>query len=141
MDGETVWRWRQAFGVGQWEPEGLWRLHRALSEAGAKKTRGNRMSADQVERRRRTDHELGLEPTGRWKETGWTPEQLAMLGTLADERVAARIGQTPTAVRVKRNRRVRPADRVLYGHGGKCPASPDSAAAALAWIVATLEAA
>jgi hypothetical protein len=43
-------------------------------------------------------------PSGRWDETGWTAEQPAMLGTLPDERLAACIGRTPTAVRVMRNR-------------------------------------
>ena len=88
--GETVWRRRQAFGTGQWETEGSRRLHRELTEAGARKTRGQRLPADQVERRRRTARELGLKPRGRWEETGWTAAQLALLGTLPDERLAAR---------------------------------------------------
>jgi hypothetical protein len=103
VDGETVWRWRRTFGIGQWDPEGSRRLHRALSEAGARKTRGQRLPPDQVERGRRTARELGLKPT-RWEETGWSAEQLAMLGTLPDQRLAARIGRTPTAVRVMRTR-------------------------------------
>jgi hypothetical protein len=90
VNGETVWRWRQAFGIGRWEPEGSRRLYQQLSEAGARKTRGQRLPADQVERRRRTALELGLKPTGRWGQTGWTAAQLALLGTLPDERLAAR---------------------------------------------------
>jgi hypothetical protein len=43
-------------------------------------------------------------PSGRWAETGWTAAQLALLGTLPDERLAACIGRTPTAVRVMRTR-------------------------------------
>jgi hypothetical protein len=34
---------------------------------------------------------------------GWTADQLALLGTDSDEAVAAQIGRTPAAVRVKRN--------------------------------------
>ena len=119
MGGETVWRWRQAFGIGRWEPEGSRRLHQQLGEAGARKTRGQRLPADQVERRRRTARELGLQPTGRCAESGLTAEQLAMLGTLPDERLAGRIGRTATAVRVMRNRlgRTRAGDRRRTGGG------------------------
>jgi len=35
----------------------------------------------------------------------WTPEQLALLGTLPDAEVAERIGRTPNALRVMRDRR------------------------------------
>jgi hypothetical protein len=119
VNGETVWRWRQAFGIGQWEPEGSRRLHQQLSEAGARRTRGQLLPADQVERRRQTARELGLKPTGRWDEGGWTAAQLAMLGTLPDERLAARIGRTPTAVRVMRTRLGMPSacDRRRKGRG------------------------
>ncbi len=34
----------------------------------------------------------------------WTPEELALLGTSSDEVVAAQIGRTVNAVRVKRQR-------------------------------------
>ncbi len=36
--------------------------------------------------------------------TRWTPEQLALLGTLPDAEVARRTGRTPNAVRIKRER-------------------------------------
>jgi hypothetical protein len=119
VNGETVWRWRQVIGIGQWEPEGSRRLHRALSEAGARTTRGKRLPADQVGRRRRTARELGLKPTGCWAEAGWTRERLALLGTLPDERLAARIGRTVTAVRVMRTRLGIPSarDRRRTGRG------------------------
>jgi hypothetical protein len=48
---------------------------------------------------------MGGHPNGgckRWKTTGWTPEQLALLGQLPDAEVAAKIGRTEKAVRVKR---------------------------------------
>lgn len=49
VNGATVWRWRQAFGVGMWEPEGSQRLHRELSEAGAETVRGRPLTRKQIE--------------------------------------------------------------------------------------------
>lgn len=40
----------------------------------------------------------------RWKESGWTAEQVALLGTLPDEELAQRIERTRQAVRLKRER-------------------------------------
>jgi hypothetical protein len=104
VNAVTVWRWRLAFGVAQWGTEGSRRLHRQLSEAGAKKLRGRKLSTPEVERRRQTALRLGLRPGERWGERGWTREQLAMLGTASDAHVAAKIGRTETAVRVMRSR-------------------------------------
>jgi hypothetical protein len=64
--------------------------------------RGRRLPAYQVERRRQTALALGLRPTGRWREKGWTPDQLAMLGTMPDEDLARRIGRTTEAIRCRR---------------------------------------
>jgi hypothetical protein len=55
----TVWRWRQAFGVGMWEPEGSKQLHRELSEAGAQRTRGKKLSRRFVQRRTKIRNEKG----------------------------------------------------------------------------------
>jgi hypothetical protein len=53
---------------------------------------------------RRSQREWGtLYIPERSAETGWTPEQLALLGTLPDEEVAERTGRTPGAIRVKRS--------------------------------------
>src|SRR5262249_54439856 len=37
---------------------------------------------------------LGVEPQRRWQRNGWTPEQLALLGTAPDAEVAARLRRT-----------------------------------------------
>jgi hypothetical protein len=42
---------------------------------------------------------LGIPHPESW---GWTPQQLALLGTAPDEEVAARTGKTPAAVTRKR---------------------------------------
>src|SRR6266566_3228369 len=47
-----VWKWRKAFGIGQWETEGSRRLHQALSETGAAVLRDKPLSREQVEQRR-----------------------------------------------------------------------------------------
>jgi hypothetical protein len=46
--------------------------------------------------------ELGLRPLRQWRRGGWTPDQLAMLGTADDEVIAQWIGRTVGAVRQKR---------------------------------------
>ena len=47
---------------------------------------------------------LGLRPLNRWAEGGWTPEQVAMLGTDHDEVIAKKVGKTTNAVTRRRTR-------------------------------------
>jgi hypothetical protein len=101
---ETVWRWRKAFGVAQWGTEGSRRLLTRTVAKAAAKTRGKRRSREHVRRIVATKPAQGWPRPTRWDKGSWTPEQLALLGTLPDEEVAARIGRSETAVRVKRNR-------------------------------------
>jgi hypothetical protein len=100
----VVWRWRKALGVGRMDSEGSRRLIQAAVEAGADVTRGVPLSEEECARRSRTNREKDLK---RHLHPGyhgprWTPQELALLGTLPDEEVAARIGKTPGAVRQKR---------------------------------------
>jgi hypothetical protein len=87
--------------------EGSRRLIRAAAAAGGQALADRKLTAEQIERRRRTALELNLARHlrpgyhGPW----WTPEQLALLGTLPDTEVAARIGRTPGAVRSQRTLR------------------------------------
>jgi hypothetical protein len=102
----VVWRWRRAFGVGRRDSEGSRRLIQAAAEAGAEVLRGVPLSAQECARRSRTSRELGLK---RHLHPGyhgprWTPEELALLGTLPDEEVAVRVGKTPGAVSLMRRR-------------------------------------
>jgi hypothetical protein len=81
-------------------------LIQAAAEAGADVLRGVPLPPDQVELRRRNAHELNL---GQYLHTGyhgprWTPAEVALLGTLPDEELAAQIGKTPVAVSLKRRR-------------------------------------
>src|SRR5262249_25100013 len=102
----TVWCWRKALGVGQWGTEGSRRLHEALSAAGADKVRGRRGPDDEERRRLATRRRNGVRPPRR--KDGWTEEELALLGALPDDVVAARTGRTATAVRVRRLKLKRP---------------------------------
>jgi hypothetical protein len=86
-------------------------LHQELSERGAETTRGQKQSAQHVRQRVLTRRAYGVQPPNRWAETGWKPEELALLGTLPDDELAHRIGRTKTAVRVARNRRGIPSAR------------------------------
>jgi hypothetical protein len=99
----TVWCWRQALGVPPYN-EGTTRLHAMWNEENGARLRGKKLPPEQVERRRRTALELGLRPPGLPAELRWTAEELAFLGTMPDEDVAAKIGRTATGVRVKRSR-------------------------------------
>jgi hypothetical protein len=56
-----------------------------------------------VERRRRTALELGLRPPpGYGGGRPWTQKELALLGTVPDEDLAARFARSRTAVRIMR---------------------------------------
>ena len=101
----TIWRWRKAFGVGQWGTEGSRRLHQALSENGAAKTRGKKRPLAAIRKQIQTCRQRGYKPPQkRWAKTGWKQWQLDLLGTAPDAELAVRFGRTVTAVRVMRNR-------------------------------------
>jgi hypothetical protein len=63
-------------------------------------------SPEECARRSRTCRELDLKRHLHLGYHGprWTPEALALLGTMPDEDVAARVGKTPGGVRVMRTR-------------------------------------
>jgi len=102
---KAVWSWRKAFGIGHWGTKGSRRLHLKSCEAGARKVRGQprpRKAVEQMVATRKARGDYGV--PNRWKDTGWKPEQLALLGTMPDEAVATRFGRTPNAVRIRRTR-------------------------------------
>jgi hypothetical protein len=107
----TVWSWQKAFGVSRCGTEGSRRLRRELSERGAEATRGQKQSAQHVLQRVLTRRAYGVKPPSRWAETGWKPEELALLGTMPDAEVARRTGRTAHAVRLARTRRGIPSVR------------------------------
>jgi hypothetical protein len=102
-----VWKWRKALGVNCRNCPGTQRLLRAASGRGAAQVRGKELPPEQVERRRRTAAELDLgrhRSAARAKLPRWAPAEVRLLGKLPDEEVAARMGRTHNAVRIKRER-------------------------------------
>jgi hypothetical protein len=101
---EAVKRWRRVLGVGRTDNEGTRRLMPAAAEKGAAELRGKELPPEQVERRRQTALEKDLAQYlhkgyhGPWR----TVRELALLGRLPDDEVAARVGRTPDAVRSQR---------------------------------------
>ena len=60
----TVWKWRRAFGVTQWGTEGSRQLHQALSENGAARLRGKKLSKALVEPLAAVSRAPGSRPRG-----------------------------------------------------------------------------
>jgi hypothetical protein len=83
---------------------------RLVAQASADATRGKPLPPEQVERRRRTARELNLGqylqpcpcPNG---SRPWTDDELALLGTMTDHALAARLSRTVNAVRIMRLKR------------------------------------
>jgi hypothetical protein len=118
----TVGMLRKALAVTRWGTPGSKRLHQALSEKGAAAMREEGFLPTEEESRWRAEHGrrviAKLRAEGRWTNGNpnyapWTPGELELLGTdLTDEEIAAMVGRTPNAVRVKRR-------RVKVGRGEK----------------------
>ena len=102
----AVWAWRKALGVGRIDSAGSRRLIQVAAEQGAEAIRARDWTEEERQLRRRVNAEKGL---ARNLVTGyhgplWTPEDIALLGTLPDEEVARRTGRTPNGVRIMRTR-------------------------------------
>ena len=96
--------WRRALGVGRTDNEGTARLILAVAEKGADAMRAREWTEEEREQRRRLNADKGLAAnliTG-YHGPLWTPEDIALLGTIPDEAVARRTGRTAGAVRQKR---------------------------------------
>lgn len=106
----TVWRWRKAFGVGGTATTpGSEAAHKKACRAGAAGIKAKEWTDAELDRKAAAAKRCGTRLPPRWAETGWTAEQLALLGTADDEAVAARVGRTRSAVRAKRSKRKIPA--------------------------------
>jgi hypothetical protein len=104
ISGGAVWRWRRAFEIRRLGTIGSKRLHQVKSREGADAVKAKEWTADDLERKRRTSLRLGLRPPNRWAESGWTADELALLGTMPDVELAAKLGRTSAAVRAARRR-------------------------------------
>jgi hypothetical protein len=98
----VVWRWRAALGVTKLNNEGTQRLIHAAAKKGAEAVQRKHFTDEEREAKRRLNRELNVEPGSHGPL--WTAEQLALLGTMPDEEVAARTGRTRAGARVMRTR-------------------------------------
>jgi hypothetical protein len=106
ITAETAWRWRQALGVARLNEGSRLLLAQTAAERG-RKLRGRKLPPEACERRLRTARELNLGQylrPGAPPELRWTADELALLGTLPDEALAAKLGRPVNAVRIKRTR-------------------------------------
>jgi hypothetical protein len=118
---DVVWRWRKALDVTRTNNEGWQRLIRSAAEAGAEAIKAREWTEAKRKKRRRQAKRLGLIEYPRTvylRECAWTAEELALLGTLPDDEVAAMIGRTTNAVRLMRTTRGIPTARDRRRTGG-----------------------
>jgi hypothetical protein len=122
----ALFRWRRALGVGRTDNEGTARLVQAAAEKGAEANQAREWTEDEREQRRQMAAEKGLAAylVPGYQGPLWTPEDVALLGTVPDDEVAQRTGRTAGAVRQKREElgipnpagnRWRPEDIALLG--------------------------
>ena len=100
----TVWWWRQSLGVGRADSEGSRRLICEAAKAGGFAMFEREIPDEEYEARRQRSIELNL---GRFLSPGnnaplWTPDEIALLGAMPDQKLAKKIGRTHNAVRLKR---------------------------------------
>jgi hypothetical protein len=97
--------------VGQWGTPGSKRLLQAVTAKANAAVRGQRLPKQAVRDRRRRARELDLAQhlrayqTRKRAERPWTDELVALLGTMPDTKLAARLGRTRDEVRRERVRR------------------------------------
>jgi hypothetical protein len=102
----VVWRWRKALGVTRTNNPGTHRLIQASAKAGAEAIKAKDWTDEECDARSESAKRLNLARHLRTRYHGprWTPEQLAMLGTMLDADVARLTGRTPDAVRCCRQK-------------------------------------
>ena len=126
VSDKVVWRWRKAFGVGGrvTTTKGTKRAVRAAALAGVTALKAKEWSDDELDVRAELSRRLGLRPGPRWtlERGGWTPDELALLGTDHDKVIAEKLGRTLSAVMSKRVQRKIPA---FSGWPGSAPGWTD----------------
>jgi hypothetical protein len=102
----TVWWWRKSLGVKRADPEGSQRLIQAAAEMGAEENKCREYSDEERAECAQRAKELNL---AQYLQTGyhgplWTAEQVALLGTMPDDELAALLGKSIQAVYMKREK-------------------------------------
>jgi hypothetical protein len=110
---QVAWRWRKRFvpGPGKFRTKGSSAAHQKASKVGGGALQAHEWTDAERAARRVRSKRLQLRPPPRWDDDTWTPEWIALLGTMDDEDVAARVGRSPATVRWQRRQRGIPAFR------------------------------
>ena len=115
---KVVWMWRRAFGVvGRAGTTGSRIAIRGAAVLGADAVKAKVWTRTELRAKSATSKRLGLKPPERWRETGWTTDQIALLGTDHDEAIAKRISRSRSAVTTQRVKRGIPAFSGAVGGG------------------------
>lgn len=109
----AVWHWRKALGVTRTNNPATHSLTVEAATQGGAASAERGITTEERQLRSRNARRLKLISHARAVEARrhWTPEELALLGTVSDEDVAARIGRGVDAVRIMRTRRGIPSAR------------------------------
>jgi hypothetical protein len=110
VTSKAIWHWRRALGVTRTNNPSSHALNVAAANRGLQASLERGVTAAERRQRSRSACRLNLVRFARSVPPArrpWKPAELAMLGTAADEEVAAKIGRTVSAVRVMRQRRGR----------------------------------
>jgi hypothetical protein len=99
---DGVWMWRKAFGIEQFGTLGSEALHAEVRAKGAAGIKAKEWTDEELDARSELSRRLGLKPTERWDNGGWTDEESALLGTDDDDVIGAKIGRSAEAVRGQR---------------------------------------
>lgn len=96
----TVWRWRTAFGVGQWGTPGSRGLHAKTCAKGGAGMRAKEFTEAEHDARSARAKASGQRPPPR---PPWTPAMDAVLGAVGDADAARRLGTTRSAARSRQH--------------------------------------
>ena len=101
----VVWKWRTAFGVGgHATTTGSKRAIRTAAKQGGAAVKAKVWTDEERDAKADAAKRCGTRPGPRWtpERGGWTPEELALLGTDHDEAIAKKVGRTRSAVTSQR---------------------------------------
>ena len=102
----AVKRWRKALDVTRTNNEGSQRLIHTAADLGGEALAARGLTPEEIEQRRVQARNMNLSqylPKG-YHGPWWTDEEIALLGTMADEQVAKKVNRPVQAVRQKRER-------------------------------------
>jgi hypothetical protein len=134
----AVHNWRKALGVGRTDCEGSRGLIQAAAEKGAEAVKEREWSEEERERHRQVNAKKGraANPVLGYHGPLWTPEGIALHGTMPNEDMARQIGRTAGAVRQKREElvsRTRPGTGPLEGSSARGCAGTSSGLGVGTW--------